>query len=96
MNPFLKWYLIGALIALLINLIIMATSHKVKVSNILGYVLNTFLSWGCLATFFVNMIVELLEKRHWNKTLWTSAEYKKQMEKLEKEKRYQHPSLKKH
>ena len=84
MDPFLKWYLIGCVVTLLINLIIMATSHMVKVSNMLGYILNTALSWGCLATFLINMIVELLNKRHWNKILWTSSEYKRQMAKQQK------------
>lgn len=93
MDSILKWYLIGALISLVINLIVMATSHQVRVSNVLGYILNTALSWGCLLTFLVQLVVSLLEKRHWNKVLWTSKEYKKAEEKARKEHRNQHPSL---
>lgn len=82
MNPFLKWYLIGAAIALLINLVFMITAHRVRVSNVIGYILNTALSWGCIATFICNLIIDLLNKRGWNKDLWTSKQYRDMQKKI--------------
>ena len=76
MNPFLYYYLIGCVVSLVIQIIILLSSHVVKVSNILGYILNTALSWGCIATFAASSIVNLLNKKHWNPVLWTSREYK--------------------
>lgn len=76
MNPFLYYYLIGCAVSLVIQIIVLLSSHCVRVSNVLGYILNTALSWGCIATFAVSSIVGLLNKKHWNKVLWTSKEYK--------------------
>ena len=84
MDLFLKWYLIGCAISLVIQLIAMLSSHVVKVQNVLGYILNTALSWGCLATWLLTTIVSLLNKFHWNKILWTSKEYKEMQEKAAK------------
>ena len=84
MDLFLKWYLIGCAISLVIQLIAMLSSHVVKVQNVLGYILNTALSWGCLATWLLTTIVGLLNKFHWNKILWTSKEYKEMQEKADK------------
>lgn len=81
MNIFLKWYLIGAAISLLIQLILMTTSNRVKVSMIIGYVLNTALSWGCLATFICQTVIEFLERKHLNKVLWESKAYKEYQKK---------------
>ena len=80
MDLILKWYLIGCAISFCIQMIAMLSSHVVKVSNILGYLLNTALSWGCIATWLLTSIVGLLNKFRWNKVLWTSEEYK-EMEK---------------
>lgn len=77
MNPFLYYYLIGCAVSLVIQIIVLLSSHCVRVSNVLGYILNTALSWGCIATFAVSSIIGLLNKKHWNKVLWTSKEYKK-------------------
>lgn len=77
MNPFLYYYLIGCAVSLVIQIIVLLSSHCVRVSNVLGYILNTALSWGCIATFAVSFIIGLLNKKHWNKVLWTSKEYKK-------------------
>ena len=84
MNPFLYYYLIGCAVSLVIQIIVMLSSHCVKVSNVLGYILNTALSWGCIATFAFSSIIGLLNKKHWNKVLWTSKEYKEAEAKAKK------------
>ena len=76
MNPFVKWYLIGVAAAALLNLLIMLTSERIRVSNVIGYLLNAALSWGCLATFICSSIIDLLNRKHWNKILWESAKAK--------------------
>lgn len=86
MTAFLKWYLIGCAVSLILQLFVMATSHVVKISNLLGYILNTALSWGAPATLLLSGIISLLNKKHWNKILWTSADYKKMQEDI----RYKH------
>lgn len=84
MNPFLKWYLIGAAFSLMIQIIFLLTSNRVKVSNIIGYILNTALSWGCVVILLCNALIETLEKFHLNKIVWESETYKKQQEKMRK------------
>ena len=78
MNPFVKWYLIGVAAAALLNLLIMLTSERIRVSNVIGYLLNAALSWGCLATFICSTIIDLLNRKHWNKILWESEKAKEQ------------------
>lgn len=95
MTLFLKWYLIGCAVSLILQLIFMATSHVVKISNLLGYVLNTALSWGAPATLLLSSIVDLLDKRHWNKILWVSAEYKQMQEDIRRKHAQKCPSKKK-
>ena len=84
MNAFLEWYLYGCAVALLINLILAYTAHVVKVSNLLGYILNTALSWGCIATWLFTSLVNLLNRQNWNKVVWTSKQYKEMAEKAAK------------
>lgn len=84
MNAFLEWYLYGCAVSLLINLILAYTAHVVKVSNLLGYLLNTALSWGCLATWLFTSLVGLLNRKGWNKVVWTSKEYKEMEQKAGK------------
>lgn len=85
MNPLLKWYLIGAAVALCINLIYMLTSDRVRVSNVIGYFLNTALSWGCVATLLCNIVIGLLNRWHWNKIIWESERAKEQRQKEQKQ-----------
>lgn len=85
MNVFLKWYLIGAVISLLIQIFIMITSPRVTLKMMIGYLLNTCLSWGCLLTFVCKTIVEQLEKHHKNITLWETKEYKELQRKMAKQ-----------
>lgn len=84
MNPYVKWYLIGVAIAMLINLLIMLTSDRVRVSNVIGYLLNTALGWGCIAIFLCHSLIALLNHLHWNKILWESERAKEQRLKEQK------------
>ena len=93
MDPILKTYLLGCVIAGVLNLIFMMSAHIVKVSNILGYILNTALSWGMIATLLLNYIVSFLEKKHCNKVLWTSQAYKDMEAKAKKQQQSKHPSI---
>lgn len=95
MTLFLKWYLIGCAVSLIFQLMFMATSNVVKVSNVLGYFLNTALSWGYPATLLLTSIVDVLNKKHWNKTLWTSKLYKEAQQKAQKQFNQKHPGLRK-
>lgn len=84
MNPYVKWYLIGVAIAILINLLIMLTSDRVRVSNVIGYLLNAALSWGCIATFLCQSLIALLNRLHWNKIIWESERAKEQRQEEQK------------
>ena len=84
MHPFLKWYLIGAAISLLINLLVMLTSERIRVGNVIGYLLNTALSWGCLATLICQSVIGFLNKKHWNAIIWESEKAKEQRQKEQK------------
>lgn len=84
MDPYVKWYLIGVAIATLINLLIMLTSDRVRVSNVISYLLNAALSWGCIATFLCQLLITLLNHFHWNKILWESERAKEQRQKEQK------------
>lgn len=84
MNPFVKWYLIGAAVSLLIQLIHMFTSNRIKVSMVIGYVLNTALSWGCPVTLICQVVIDKLEKHHKNKVLWVSESYQKMEKKFKR------------
>lgn len=95
MTSFFECYLIGCAVSLIFQLIFMATSDVVKVSNVLGYFLNTALSWGCTATLLLTSIVEVLNKKHWNKILWTSKRYKEEQQKAQKKFNQKHPGLRK-
>ena len=84
MNSILFWYLIGAIISLIIQVIAALVSERIRVSNVIGYILNTALSWGCIATFGCQMLISLLNRLHWNKILYESKEAKEQRQKEQK------------
>lgn len=84
MNPFVFWYLIGAIVSLVINILVALLSDRIRVSNVIGYILNTALSWGCIATFLCQSLIALLNRLHWNKILWESKEAKEQRQKEQK------------
>lgn len=81
METTLKIYLIGVAASFCLQLMIMATSPRVTVKMLIGYILNSLLSWGCLLTFIAESICSFLERKHWNKTLWETAEYKEWLKK---------------
>ena len=94
MNPFLKFYLIGAAISFVIQIVMMLASPRVKVSMVVGYLLNTTLSWGCLLILICNGINSLLMKYHKNAVLWETKAYKEQQEKAARAaaRKFPHPA----
>lgn len=81
METTLKIYLIGVAASFCLQLMMMATSPRVTVKMLIGYILNALLSWGCLLTFIAESVCSFLERKHWNKTLWSTAEYKEMLKK---------------
>ena len=86
MNPFLFWYLIGAIVSLVINILVALLSDRIRVSNVIGYICNTALSWGCILTFICQSLIALLNRLHWNKILYETEAAKEQRQKEQKTK----------
>ncbi|MGM9838137.1 MAG: hypothetical protein ACI30A_06590 [Paludibacteraceae bacterium] len=70
METTLKIYLIGAAVSLLLNIILAALKDEVSVKNLIGYIVNVFLSWGFILTIIANNIVFMLTAKGKNTILW--------------------------
>ena len=85
MNPILKFYLIGAVISLIFQIIMILCSHRIKISQVIGYLLNITLSWSCILTLVCTAVINVLESHHWNAVLWESKAYKEMLKKEQKQ-----------
>ena len=70
METTLKIYLIGMLVSLILNIVLAYLKEEVTIKNLIGYIVNVFLSWGFLLTVVANNIVFLLTAKGKNNVLW--------------------------
>ena len=70
METTLKIYLIGMLFSLILNIVLAYLKEEVTIKNLIGYIVNVFLSWGFLLTVVANNIVFLLTAKGKNNVLW--------------------------
>lgn len=70
METTLKIYLIGMLFSLILNVVLSYLKEEVTIKNLIGYVVNVFLSWGFMLTLVANHIVFLLTAKGKNNVLW--------------------------
>ena len=70
METTLKIYLIGMLFSFILNIVLAYLKEEVTIKNLIGYIVNVFLSWGFMLTVVANNIVFLLTAKGKNNVLW--------------------------
>ncbi len=70
METTLKIYLIGAAVSMLLNLVLAYLKDEVSVKNLIGYIVNVFLSWGFILSVLANNITFMLTAKGKNTILW--------------------------